>query len=155
MKDPAILFYTSDFLTGTMLMTNTEVGAYIRLLCLQHQQGHLREEDMLNICQTHSEKVYSKFIKDKQGNYYNERLELEANKRKAYSESRSTNRKGTIKDKKDMSKICKTYVKHMENENRDVNINNKYSKNKNLKHKNYEQRPLENLESYYDNVEVK
>ena len=33
------------------------------------------------------------------------------------------------------------------------NTYNKYSKPK-LKHKNYEQRPLENLDNYYDNVEV-
>ena len=47
MKDPAFLFYSSDFLSGTMLMTDEEVGKDIRLLCLQHQKGHLKEKDML------------------------------------------------------------------------------------------------------------
>jgi uncharacterized protein YdaU (DUF1376 family) len=150
MKDPAILFYTADFLTGTMFMTNEEVGAYIRLLCVQHQKGHLKEKDMLNICQTYLDNVYEKFIKDNNNNYYNERLELEANKRKAYSESRSTNRKGTTKDKEDMSKISKTYVKHMENENRDININKKYNNVKVLKHKNYTQREQEDLDKFVD-----
>lgn len=90
MKDPAFLFYSSDFLSGTMLMSNEEVGIYIKLLCLQHQQGHLKEEDMLNMGA--SLKIFSKFKKDEEGNYYNERLEYEANKRKAYSESRRNNR---------------------------------------------------------------
>ena len=42
MKDPAFLFYSSDFLSGTMLMNNEEIGIYIKLICLQHQQGHLK-----------------------------------------------------------------------------------------------------------------
>ena len=90
MKDPAFLFYSSDFLSGTMLMSNEEIGIYIKLLCLQHQQGHLKEEDMLSIGAT--KKIFSKFIKDNEGSYYNERLEYEANKRKAYSDSRKNNR---------------------------------------------------------------
>ena len=44
-KDPAVLFYTSDFLSGTFTMTNEQVGKYIRLLCLQHQKGRLTEKD--------------------------------------------------------------------------------------------------------------
>ena len=62
MKDPAFLFYSNDFLSGTMLMSNEEVGIYIKLLCLQHQQEHLEEKDMLSIGAT--KKVFSKFIKD-------------------------------------------------------------------------------------------
>lgn len=73
-------------------MTNEEVGKYIRLLCLQHQKGHLREKDLLSICQQKSEEIFSKFIQDENGNYYNQRLEIEINKRNAYSESRRNNR---------------------------------------------------------------
>ena len=51
--DPAILFYTSDFLTGTLTMSDKNVGKYIRLLCLQHQKGRLTEQDMLFICSTY------------------------------------------------------------------------------------------------------
>ena len=50
MKNPAFLFYTSDFITGTLFMNNEEVGAYIRVLCMQHQKGHLTEEEIKNIC---------------------------------------------------------------------------------------------------------
>ncbi|TRZ80528.1 DUF1376 domain-containing protein [bacterium] len=50
MKDPAVLFYTQDFITGTILMTDEQRGKYIMLLCLQHQNGKLTERDMLKIC---------------------------------------------------------------------------------------------------------
>jgi len=116
MKDPAFLFYSSDFLTGTMTMSNEQVGKYIRLLCMQHQKGHLTQKDMLNICQTYDEDVSDKFKKDDNNRYYNERLETEVDKRKKYSESRRNNRLGT-------NNICQSYVGHMENENENININ--------------------------------
>ena len=30
-KDPAFLFYSSDFLTGTMFMSDTQLGKYIKI----------------------------------------------------------------------------------------------------------------------------
>lgn len=119
-KDPAFLFYSSDFLTGTFTLTNEQVGKYIRLLCLQHQKYSLNEKDMLNICSSYDEDIFSKFeLED--GLYYNKRLREESIKRKEYSESRKNNRK-----KKDMINISKTYDSHMENENENINedINN-------------------------------
>ena len=59
MKDPAFLFYSSDFLSGTMLMSDEDVGKYIRLLCLQHQKGHLKEKEMLNICKEFNEDIFT------------------------------------------------------------------------------------------------
>lgn len=132
MKDPAFLFYSSDFLSGTMLMSDEDVGKYIRLLCLQHQKGHLKEKEMLNICKEFNEDIFSKFQKDNEGKYFNERLEEETNKRKAYSESRRNNRKKKeIKEtyEKDMNNICDSYEKHMENENANVNENININKN--------------------------
>ncbi len=127
MKDPAFLFYSSDFLSGTMLMTDEEVGQYIRLLCLQHQRGHLKEKDILSISGRYNEEIFSKFKKDKEGNYYNERLENEVNKRKSYSESRRQNRKKKENICKtydeDMKNICNSYVEHMGNENININKN--------------------------------
>jgi len=120
-KDPAFLFYSNDFLTGTYLMTDEQVGKYIRLLCLQHQKGPLSEKDMLNICKSYDEDIFAKFeiIENK---FINKRLYEESEKRKSYSESRKNNRK-----KKDMINISESYVQHMENENEneDVIINNK------------------------------
>lgn len=146
MKDPAFLFYSSDFLSGTMLMTDEEIGQYIKLLCLQHQKGHLKEKDMLNICKTYNEDIFSKFIKDEEGNYYNERLEYEANKRKAYSESRRNNRKKKEETKtyeEDMKNICNSYEEHMENENININkniINNKDNRKRGSKGKKEEEK---------------
>jgi len=97
-KDPAILFYTSDFLVGTYYMTNEQVGRYIRLLCMQHQQGHLSEERMLNICKTYDKDIFEKFIKDDNGLYYNKRLDEEANKRRNYVESRRNSRIKSAED---------------------------------------------------------
>ena len=126
-KDPAFLFYSSDFLTGTFCMTNEQVGKYIRLLCLQHQKFSLTEKDMLNICSSYDKDIWSKFEVDDSG-FYNKRLREEAQKRKSYSESRKNNRK-----KKDMLNISKTYVSHMENENENENINDNVLNNKNVK----------------------
>ena len=113
-------------------MTDEEIGQYIKLLCLQHQKGHLKEKDMLNICKTYNEDIFSKFKKDEEGNYQNERLEYEANKRKAYSESRRNNRKKKETYEKDMKNICNSYEQHMgnanANENRNRNINKNNSK---------------------------
>jgi len=103
-------------------MTLEQRGAYITLLCLQHQQGHLTPSDVENI--TTDPKVLSKFLTDGDGNYYNEVMEMRTNERKAYCESRIKNR--TKKDvdgeryEKDMKNICSTYDQHMENENKDV-----------------------------------
>ena len=98
MKDPAFLFYSNDFLTGTFLMTDEQIGRYIKLLCLQHQKGHLKEKDMLNICKEYDEDIFSKFIQDEQGNYYNKRLEEEAEKRNKFVESRRQARKKCDED---------------------------------------------------------
>lgn len=124
-KDPAFLFYSSDFLTGTALMSDEQVGKYIKLLCYQHQKGHLTERDMLKICLTHDEDIFCKFEKDENGLYYNARLQQEVEKRKAYSESRRQNR-----IKKDMNNISNSYDKHMENENENVIVNRNSIKNK-------------------------
>ena len=40
-KDPAVLWYTNDFLEGTADMSLKEIGAYTLLLCYQHQRGFL------------------------------------------------------------------------------------------------------------------
>jgi hypothetical protein len=118
MKDPAFLFYSGDFIGGVSEMTMEERGQYITLLCFQHGKGHLTMDFINRVVPNLSQYVLSKFVKDDKGLFYNERLDLEAEKRKKYSESRSNNRKGKVKD---TNIISKSYDVHMENENRNIN----------------------------------
>jgi uncharacterized protein YdaU (DUF1376 family) len=125
-KDPAYLFYSDNFLSGTMFLSDEQIGKYIRLLCAQHLTGHLHEKDMIKICKTKDEDIWKKFNVDSVGLYYNERLELEINKRKKFTESRSNNRLGKVKTKKTTpKKKSKSYDPHMEDEdeieNEDIN----------------------------------
>ena len=122
-KDPAVLFYTDDFLSGTFTMTNEQVGMYIRLLCLQHQKGRLREKDMLSICSAHDEEVFSKFAKDEAGMYYNQRMEYESERRKAFSESRRNNASRSKNNDSKPKKPKKAYAKHMGNGTGTINGN--------------------------------
>ncbi len=104
MKDPAILFYTSDFLTGTAFFTDEQRGQYIRLLCEQHQNGHIPENHMVSICFSLASPVVKKFIKDSDGNYYNERMEEEIEKRRHFLDTRYFNGKKGGRPQKPNSK---------------------------------------------------
>lgn len=129
-KDPAFLFYSNDFTIGTQFFTDEQVGQYMRLLLAQHQHGHLTEKQVIFICKSYDFDILSKFIKDENGLYFNERLESEILRRKSYSESRGNNKKGKNKtidnDLKD-KKGVKSYDNHMETENE---IENEYIINK-------------------------
>lgn len=90
MKDPAVLFYTQDFLTGTFTMTDAQVGMYIRLLCLQQQNGGLCEKEMVKVCGEKDDDIWAKFDFEN-GRYFNKRMLLETNKRRKFTESRIAN----------------------------------------------------------------
>jgi hypothetical protein len=118
-KDPAVLFYTSDFLSGTFTMDNEQVGKYIRLLCLQHQKGKLSEKDMLSICKAYDNEIWDKF-KIEDGLYYNDRMYNETIRRQKFSESRRNNAKSLKKES-----TSEAYAQHMETEteNKTITIN--------------------------------
>lgn len=138
-KDPALLFYTNDFLAGTYTMTDEQVGKYIRLLCLQHQKYSLTKKDMMNICKTYDKDIFEKFVLEK-GVYYNVRLRKEADRRRAYSESRRKNRGGE-----------RTYDEHMETETITETITEDKKKTKSL-FKNSEYCDIEKFkEAFYSN----
>ena len=138
-KDPAVLFYTSDFISGTVTMTNEQRGKYIMLLCIQHQKGKLTLKDLQAYLDDDDFEIMQKFSILEDGFYYNIRMKEEAIKRKAYSASRSNNRTAKSKNKSktydnDISNLSKSYEKHMintstsyekhmENENVNVNVN--------------------------------
>jgi len=116
--DPAFLFYTGDFTTGTQFLTDEQVGKYLRLLMAQHQHGHLTEKQMMQICKTHDPDIFEKFVNDSNGLFFNQRLELEIIKRKTFTESRANNRR---KKEEDTIKIPETHESHVENENENEN----------------------------------
>jgi uncharacterized protein YdaU (DUF1376 family) len=112
-KDPAVLLYTSDFISGTITMTHEQRGKYILLLCIQHQKGKLNLKDLQAILTDEDYEIAERFPKQTDGFYYNQRMFDEAIKRKNYSESRRKNLMGKHK-KSHMTS-------HLENENEDVN----------------------------------
>ena len=92
-KDPAFLFYSSDFLVGTMLMSNEEIGKYIRILAYMHTKGgYITKHEMNKFCNENDQTVLDKFNVDDDGIYFNERLLSEVRKRSQYTESRRNNR---------------------------------------------------------------
>jgi len=93
-KDPAFLFYPNDWLGGTLGMTFEEKGAYMELLMLQFNRGHMTKHMIGQTVGQLWDEIQDKFIQDDKGLWFNERLDLEKFKRKNYTESRRNNIKG-------------------------------------------------------------
>lgn len=122
-KDPAFLFYPNDYIGGTMGMTFEEKGAYIELLMLQFNRGHMTTH-MIGQCVGQIwDKIKSKFIQDENGLWYNERLDLEKSRRSQYTKSRNNNRGGKNQYSKsiEVGHMTTHMTGHMENENENVN----------------------------------
>lgn len=139
MKDPAFLFYPNDYIGGTMGMTFEEKGAYIELLMMQFNRGHMTEHMIGQTVGQLWDKLHTKFIKDDKGLWYNERLEIEKEKRQRYTESRRNNKEGINQHTKKGNKkrsldssYEQTMTKHMENENNSIDVcsNKSYIYNK-------------------------
>jgi uncharacterized protein YdaU (DUF1376 family) len=132
-KDPAFLFYPGDYVSGTMGMTFEEKGAYMDLLMLQFNRGHMNTHMIQHTVGHLWDQVKCKFIQDNEGLWYNVRLDVEKEKRKTFTESRRNNMKP--KDKPSYEPPYETHMQHhmdshMENENENINkdINNNKSK---------------------------
>jgi hypothetical protein len=125
MKDPAFLFYSSDFLTGVSDLTMEERGQYITLLCLQHQKGHLSEKTIRLSVGSISVDVRNKFSTDLDGNLYNEVLDDKIKERLKFTESRRNNGIKGGRPKKELKPIGypKDNLPENENENIIVDIN--------------------------------
>lgn len=138
-KDPAFLFYSQDWLVGTNLMSWEDRGKFITILSQMHQSGRMDEETICFLVGSISDKLKSKFRIDDKGLWYNERLELEAEKRSNFTESRRENGKKGGRPKKESTSKSKKEAKenlmvnhmdsHMgnENENENRDKNNKVS----------------------------
>lgn len=138
-KDPAFLFYSSDFLTGMQDLTMEERGQYITLLCIQHQKGHLTEKMIRIAVGNAAADVLAKFRQDSGGLYYNERLDIEIEKRRASAEKqRQRAVDGWEKRKKDTAVNTTAYAAAMPLENENVNedgnenVNTDFGKSENL-----------------------
>lgn len=125
-KDPAVLFYTSDFLIGTEFMSFEQKGQYIHLLCHQHQSGHIPTDYMARVLGSQENPVWKKFIQDTNGNWINVRMDEESEKRKRFSESRRANVSKRYEDSQDSTHVdtsVDTTGVRMVNEDEDVNTN--------------------------------
>ena len=144
MKDPAFLFYDGDAAKDVSHMNRLERGCYFDLIQAQRKFGRLSESlihkilgkdfdncwESIKICLTYDNDMY--FI---------EWLENSTIKRKEYSESRRKNRLKQQQEENQSdnthieNNICKSYDKHMVNENENINkdlINNKKNQIKNI-----------------------
>ena len=129
-KDPAFLFYPGDYVSGTMGMTFEEKGAYMDLLMLQFNRGHMNTHMIQHTIGHLWEQVKCKFIQDDEGLWYNVRLDIEKEKRKTFTESRRNNIKPKNKPKEEpsyethMNSHMKPHMENVnENINKDININ--------------------------------
>lgn len=96
-KDPAVLFYTADFLADTTLWNYDELGRYIKLLCIQHLQDGISEDDFTAVSEGKS-RVASKFTRGDDGLYRNKRMKEESDKRREFCEKQRANRLGKTND---------------------------------------------------------
>jgi hypothetical protein len=127
MKDPAFLFYSSDFLSGIQDLTMEERGQYITLLCLQHLKGHLTEKTIMLTCHGNAAAdVMAKFRRDPAGLWYNERLEEEIQKRRTHTDKqreRAVNGWQKRKNNTTAHAAASPAALPLENENEDENEN--------------------------------
>jgi uncharacterized protein YdaU (DUF1376 family) len=123
-KDPAFLFYPGDYVSGTMGMTFEEKGAYMDLLMLQFNRGHMNTHMIQHTVGHLWEQVKCKFIQDDLGLWYNVRLDVEKEKRKTFTESRRNNIKSknkTVENASYESHMNNHMKHHMENVNENIN----------------------------------
>ena len=122
-KDPAFLFYSSDFLSGVSDLTMEERGQYITLLCVQHQKGSLSEKTIRLLVGSVSVDVMSKFLQETDGTFFNKRLREEIILRNNFTESRRNNGLQGGRPKKNNKPNDKPKQNHMDNHMEDENIN--------------------------------
>ena len=90
-------------------MTFEEKGAYVHLLMMQFNRGHMTGHMVGQEVGQIWDRIKSKFIQDADGLYYNERLETEIKKRQTFINSRYNNLEGTNQ----YTKKPKTETGHM------------------------------------------
>jgi uncharacterized protein YdaU (DUF1376 family) len=134
-KDPAFLFYPNDYIGGTMGMTFEEKGAYIELLMLQFNRGHMTSQMIGQTVGQIWDKIQDKFIMDESGLFYNQRLENEIHARQRFVKSRYNNLSGKNQYTKSGGHPGGHVTDRMENENENENVIINDNKDKHVKQK--------------------
>lgn len=147
-KDPAFLWYTGDYVTGTMHLNFECKGAYVDLLMLQFQKDYITLHMIKHMLGHRFDDIWplicDKF-KESGGKYWNERLRAEKEKRITFCESRRNNRNSTNTNVSHMSQ-------HMENENENINNIQKGRKNGKAVSVNFKAQSEELLASKFGGV---
>lgn len=146
-NDPAFLFYPGDWNLGTMHMTLLEKGCYIELLILQFAKGKFTKAQAKHMLNGSFDLAWAN-ISDKfqtDGTFFwNKRLKLEQEKRQKFTESRRSNALNPKNKENNTKAYAKHMVKHMENENENINVLNTERKNSDFVCYNVEEYILEN-----------
>lgn len=127
-KDPAVLWYWSDWGGGTKTFTRHLKGCYMDLLDAQFNSGPLSMDEIRTVLGTDFGQAWptlqKKFTVTNTGLYYNARLEEEKFKRRKFTESRKNNllpKKPPHMDAHMGDHMAKPMGVHMENENGNIN----------------------------------
>lgn len=134
-KDPAVLFYTADFLADTVLWSYEELGRYIKLLCIQHLQDGISDVDFNSVADGNP-RISSKFNLDDDGYYRNKRMKDESDRRKEFCEKQRANRLNHLATKSQPNQNqTLTEVKPKRNPRVEtVNVNDNENINKDIIH---------------------
>lgn len=128
-NDPAFLFYPGDYLRDTQCLSERVQVAYDRIMC-EHMRNICISQAQLNFFTkrlTDDERSELEMVLSKiDGGYQIAWVAESINKRKAYSESRRSNRKS--KPKPETSNTSQSYDNHMENEIENVSVIKKEKK---------------------------
>jgi uncharacterized protein YdaU (DUF1376 family) len=107
-KSPSFQFYAQDFLTGTMYLTNEEIGVYIKMLAKQWTDGKIPKKRLGFLVgfewDNLSDELKLKFV-DHGDFILNERLEIEREKKNNFLKKQRLNgKKGGRPSKKQEQK---------------------------------------------------
>lgn len=122
--DPGFIFYPGDYLRDTQCLSENSQVAYDRIMC-EHMRNICISKERLKfftkkLSESEREDLLSVLVSE-DGNYKIKWVAESILKRRAYSDSRRSNRKGSTKEH--MSNISKSYDKHMDNENENEIVN--------------------------------
>lgn len=129
-KDPSFLFYVNDFLSGTIFMSNEDIGIYVKLLCVQHQHGGIIKKNDFDAFVGDHGLVRDKFIETEDG-FINAKMAKVMEERARKSENMSLNASKRWEEYKQLQSNCKAIAKQP----KDVNVNKDVIKDKKEKKK--------------------